>query len=83
MSKPEALSKTGQLPDHARQSRERKRAEALAMGVDEPFVSELVDRFYAAVRADDLLMIVDIAAIIVLRRASRVAIDQAIGKAGA
>ena len=55
MSKPEALSKTGQLPDHARQSRERKRAEALAMGVDEPFVSELVDRFYAAVRADDLL----------------------------
>ena len=55
MTKPEALHKTGDLPDHARQSRERKRAEALAMGVDEAFVSELVDRFYTTVRADDLL----------------------------
>jgi len=55
MTTPVPLRKSGDLPEHARKARERKRAEAQAMGVDEEFVSELVERFYAAVRADSLL----------------------------
>lgn len=41
--------------EEVRQAREAKRAAAAALGVDEPYVSELVERFYAAIRKDDLL----------------------------
>lgn len=37
------------------QAREAKRAQAEALGVDEAFVSRMVETFYAAVRADDML----------------------------
>lgn len=40
---------------HAAATRERKRAEAAAIGIDEAFVARLVDGFYARIRADDLL----------------------------
>ena len=38
-----------------REAREAKRAQAEALGVDEAFVSRMVETFYAAVRADDML----------------------------
>jgi len=41
--------------DHALAARAAKRAEAEALGVDEDFVSEMVERFYASIRADSLL----------------------------
>lgn len=41
--------------EEVRQAREAKRAAAAAIGVDERYVSELVERFYAAIREDDLL----------------------------
>lgn len=41
--------------EEVRQAREAKRAAAAALGVDEHYVSELVERFYAAIREDDLL----------------------------
>lgn len=40
---------------HARAARTAKRDAAHAIGIDEAFISELVDSFYAAVRDDDLL----------------------------
>jgi hemoglobin len=40
---------------HAAAARERKRAEAAAIGIDDDFVSRLVDGFYTRIRADDLL----------------------------
>lgn len=40
---------------HAAATRERKRAEAAAIGIDEAFISDLVDGFYARIRTDDLL----------------------------
>lgn len=52
---PQPIRKTGSLPDHARAARERKRAEAEAIGIDDTFVSEMVERFYGAIRADAVL----------------------------
>src|SRR3546814_12189894 len=43
---------TGQASPHAIADREEGVAEALAMGIDEPCIAELVDRFYASVRED-------------------------------
>jgi hemoglobin len=40
---------------HAAAARARKRAEAEAIGIDADFVSLLVERFYARIRADALL----------------------------
>ena len=40
---------------HAAAARARKRAEAEAIGIDGEFVALLVERFYARIRADDLL----------------------------
>ncbi|MBO9711615.1 group III truncated hemoglobin [Sphingomonas sp.] len=40
---------------HAVAAREEKRRAAEAMGIDEAFVSDLVDRFYARIREDGLL----------------------------
>ena len=40
---------------HAAAARARKRADAEAIGVDEGFISEFVDRFYARIRDDELL----------------------------
>src|SRR3546814_10741874 len=48
-------TKTVQAHPHAIAAREERRAEALAMGIDEPFIAELVDRFYASVREDAML----------------------------
>lgn len=53
--RPVPLRKTGELPDHVRAARERKRAEAEALGIDAAFISDLVERFYAAIRADAVL----------------------------
>jgi len=53
--RPAPLRKTGTLPDHARAARERKRAEAVALGIDDAFISRLVDEFYTRIRADALL----------------------------
>ncbi|MCB2067073.1 MAG: group III truncated hemoglobin [Erythrobacter sp.] len=39
----------------ALEAREAKRAEAVAIGVDAAFVDLLVERFYAAIRQDELL----------------------------
>lgn len=36
-------------------ARETKRGEAEAIGIDDKFISDMVDGFYAAIRADDLL----------------------------
>lgn len=41
--------------DQVARIRAAKRAKAVAVGVDEAFVSQLVEGFYAAVRDDDLL----------------------------
>lgn len=41
--------------DHAERVRTQKMADALACGVDDAFISELVESFYANVRRDDLL----------------------------
>jgi len=49
------LRKTGQAPDHVRAARARKRAEAEAIGIDAPFIDQLVERFYATIRADAVL----------------------------
>ena len=40
---------------HAAAARARKQAEAAAMGIDDAFVSRLVDSFYARIRDDALL----------------------------
>ncbi|TGX55727.1 group III truncated hemoglobin [Sphingomonas gei] len=49
------MEKTGTASPHAHAAREAKRRDALAMGIDERFVAELVDRFYARIRGDDLI----------------------------
>lgn len=46
------MKRTVPAHPHAIAAREDRRAEALAMGVDEDFIAALVDRFYAAIRAD-------------------------------
>jgi len=40
---------------HAIRAREAKRREAEAIGVDESFISDMVEGFYASIREDDLL----------------------------
>ena len=39
----------------AERARSRKTADACAMGIDDALISKLVERFYGAVRSDDLL----------------------------
>jgi len=41
--------------DHVRAAREEKRQRAEAIGIDTEYISGFVDRFYARIRADDLL----------------------------
>jgi hemoglobin len=41
--------------DHVAQARARKMADALACGIDDAFISKLVEQFYEAIRADDML----------------------------
>lgn len=41
--------------DEVQAARAAKRAHAESLGVDEAFVSRMVEEFYAAIRADDLL----------------------------
>ena len=41
--------------EHAEQARAHKMTEALACGIDDAFISQLVERFYAAIRQDELL----------------------------
>lgn len=50
-----AMSASTTVSCHASTAREAKREAALAIGVDETFISSLVDRFYARVRDDALL----------------------------
>ncbi|PQM28069.1 hypothetical protein CVO77_06005 [Sphingopyxis lindanitolerans] len=45
-------ARTVQAHPHAIAAREERRAEAIAMGIDEAFIAALVDRFYGAVRED-------------------------------
>ena len=45
----------GEVHAHAAAARVRKRVEAEAIGVDDAFVSRLVESFYAQVRADALI----------------------------
>ena len=44
-----------QVHAHAAATRARKLAEAKSMGIDDEFISNLVDEFYARIRSDDLL----------------------------
>ena len=46
------MKRTVPAHPHAIAAREDRRAAAIAMGVDDAFIAALVDRFYAAVRAD-------------------------------
>lgn len=41
--------------DHISQARARKMADALACGIDDVFISQLVEQFYEAVRSDAML----------------------------
>ena len=41
--------------DHVAQARARKMADALACGIDDAFISHLVEQFYEAIRADEML----------------------------
>ncbi len=41
--------------DHVAQARARKMADALALGINEAFISHLVEHFYEAIRADEML----------------------------
>ncbi|MET4133768.1 hemoglobin [Porphyrobacter sp. MBR-155] len=43
------------VSDHARRTREAKREEAESLGIDSEFIALLVERFYARIRADELL----------------------------
>lgn len=43
------------VSEYVEAARARKKADALACGIDDAFVSVLVERFYANVRADDRL----------------------------
>ncbi|MGN6691231.1 MAG: group III truncated hemoglobin [Sphingopyxis sp.] len=49
------MKRTVAAHPHAIAARENRRAAAIAMGVDEEFIAALVDRFYAAIRADSEL----------------------------
>ncbi|WP_417614105.1 group III truncated hemoglobin [Parasphingorhabdus sp.] len=40
---------------YAEKARARKMTEALAIGIDDALISDLVERFYASIRTDDLL----------------------------
>ena len=40
---------------HVEQARAKKRADAIAMGIDDALISQLIERFYGAIRQDDLL----------------------------
>lgn len=51
LSPPEQTIASG----HVDRARARKKAEALASGIDDALISELVDRFYEKVRQDDRL----------------------------
>lgn len=51
LNRVEAMSE----PSYAEQARARKTADALAMGIDDVLISNLVERFYEAIRGDDLL----------------------------
>lgn len=53
MTSPSPLRKAGHAKALA--ARERKRAEARAMGLDESYIDRLVDTFYARIRDDALL----------------------------
>lgn len=44
-----------EITAHAAAARARKRAEAEAIGIDDDFVAQLVESFYARIRADTLL----------------------------
>ena len=44
-----------EVRDHAAAARARKRAEAEAIGIDDQFVSQFVESFYARIREDELL----------------------------
>ncbi|SKB78297.1 group III truncated hemoglobin [Sphingopyxis flava] len=48
-------TRTVQAHPHAIAAREERRAEAYAMGINEAFIAEMVDRFYASVREDAML----------------------------
>ena len=48
-------ARTVQAHPHAIAAREERRAEAYAMGINEAFIAELVDCFYALVREDAML----------------------------
>lgn len=52
MSKPLPVERSR---EHVFRAREAKRADAEALGVDESYVFDLVENFYVAIRADDLL----------------------------
>lgn len=41
--------------DHVAKARQAKRASAEEIGIDAPFISDMVERFYASIRADDML----------------------------
>ncbi len=41
--------------DHVAQARARKMADALACGIDDMFISQLVERFYDTIREDGML----------------------------
>lgn len=51
--KPQPLRKQGH--PHALAARERKQAEAAAIGIDPDYIAAFVDAFYGAIRADALL----------------------------
>ncbi|MEX0692825.1 MAG: group III truncated hemoglobin [Rhodospirillales bacterium] len=43
------------FPSYAEQARAKKMANAIAMGIDDALISQLVERFYNVIRKDDLL----------------------------
>ncbi|NWN23028.1 group III truncated hemoglobin, partial [Escherichia coli] len=49
------MQKTGTPSPHAAAMRDEKRRAAAEIGIDEDFVSELVERFYGRVQADPVL----------------------------
>lgn len=51
-ARPVPLRKSGSLPDHVIEARQRKRAEAEGLGLDDAFISQLVETFYARIRSD-------------------------------
>lgn len=52
---PERLTKSAKVSDHVANARAKKRAEAEAIGVDDAFISDMVEQFYTSIRSDDLL----------------------------